>query len=88
MPAEASAAEYNFEMPRNAEVIRQWTILREIERARLTGVTIETLAELSNVTTRTIRRDINAIVGGMGEGPLRDWMTLYNQERLEQEEKA
>lgn len=34
------------------------------------------------------RRDINAIVGGMGEGPLRDWMTLYNQERLEQEEKA
>ena len=61
MCAEASAAEYNFEMPRNAEVIRQWTILREIERARLTGVTIETLAELSNVTTRTIRRDINAI---------------------------
>jgi predicted DNA-binding transcriptional regulator YafY len=45
---------------RNAEVIRQWTILREIERARA-GVTIDELAELCDVTTRTIRRDIQAL---------------------------
>ncbi len=43
-------------MPRNAEVIRQWTILREIERARGGGVTIDELASLCDVTTRTIRR--------------------------------
>ena len=43
-------------MPRNAEVIRQWTILREIERARSAGVTIDELAVLCDVTTRTIRR--------------------------------
>lgn len=48
-------------MPRNAEVIRQWTILREIERARTAGVTIDELAALSGVTTRTIRRDIQAL---------------------------
>lgn len=48
-------------MPRNAEVIRQWTILREIERARLTGVTIDGLADQCGVTTRTIRRDLQAL---------------------------
>jgi predicted DNA-binding transcriptional regulator YafY len=48
-------------MPRNAEVIRQWTILREIERARNTGVTIDDLASLCDVTTRTIRRDLQAL---------------------------
>lgn len=48
-------------MPRNAEVIRQWTILREIERARGAGVTIDELAALCNVTTRTIRRDLQAL---------------------------
>lgn len=48
-------------MPRNAEVIRQWTILREIEQARATGVTIDDLAQLSGVTTRTIRRDLQAL---------------------------
>ncbi len=48
-------------MPRNAEVIRQWTILREIERARAAGVTIDELAELCGVTTRTIRRDLQAL---------------------------
>ena len=47
-------------MARNAEVIRQWTILREIERAR-TGVTIGDLASLCAVTTRTIRRDLQAL---------------------------
>jgi predicted DNA-binding transcriptional regulator YafY len=47
-------------VPRNAEVIRQWTILREIERAR-GGVTIDDLASLCDVTTRTIRRDLQAL---------------------------
>src|SRR6476659_3668009 len=48
-------------MPRNAEVIRQWTILREIEKARGSGVTIDELAALCTVTTRTIRRDLQAL---------------------------
>jgi len=48
-------------VPRNAEVIRQWTILREIERARGAGVTIDDLASLCDVTTRTIRRDLQAL---------------------------
>src|SRR6186997_2721960 len=48
-------------MPRNAEVIRQWTILREIEQARASGVTIDGLAALCHVTTRTIRRDLQAL---------------------------
>jgi predicted DNA-binding transcriptional regulator YafY len=46
---------------RNAEVIRQWTILREIENARGSGVTIDELASLCAVTTRTIRRDLQAL---------------------------
>jgi predicted DNA-binding transcriptional regulator YafY len=48
-------------VPRNAEVIRQWTILREIERARGAGVTIDDLASRCDVTTRTIRRDLQAL---------------------------
>lgn len=48
-------------VPRNAEVIRQWTILREIENARGSGVTIHDLATLCGVTTRTIRRDLQAL---------------------------
>jgi predicted DNA-binding transcriptional regulator YafY len=45
---------------RNAEVIRQWQILREVE-SRRTGVTIHDLAALVRVTTRTIRRDLQAL---------------------------
>jgi len=48
-------------VPRNAEVIRQWTILREVERTRGGGVTIDDLAVLCAVTTRTIRRDLQAL---------------------------
>jgi predicted DNA-binding transcriptional regulator YafY len=48
-------------VPRNAEVIRQWTILREVEQARGSGVTIDGLATLCEVTTRTIRRDLQAL---------------------------
>ena len=48
-------------MPRNAEVIRQWTILREVEQARGVGLTIDQLAPLCGVTTRTIRRDLQAL---------------------------
>jgi predicted DNA-binding transcriptional regulator YafY len=46
-------------MPRNAEVIRQWHILREIEASR--RATIDGLAEKTGVTTRTIRRDLEAL---------------------------
>jgi predicted DNA-binding transcriptional regulator YafY len=52
---------YNPSVPRNAEVIRQWTILREIEQARTAGVAIDDLAQQCNVTTRTIRRDLQAL---------------------------
>lgn len=45
---------------RNAEVIRQWQILREIE-ARRAGVTIHELAQKVSVSTRTIRRDLQAL---------------------------
>src|SRR5262245_47771539 len=48
-------------MARSAEVIRQWTILREIEHARTTGVTIDELSSKCDVTTRTIRRDLQAL---------------------------
>lgn len=52
---------YNFPLPRNAEVIRQWSVLREIEHSRVAGVTIDELAALCTVTTRTIRRDLQAL---------------------------
>lgn len=45
---------------RNAEVTRQWQILREIETRR-TGVTIYELAALVSVSPRTIRRDLQAL---------------------------
>ena len=45
---------------RNAEVIRQWQLLRQIESSR-TGVTIHELAKEAGVTTRTIRRDLQAL---------------------------
>src|SRR5512139_2820827 len=46
-------------MPRNAEVVRQWKILRELEASR--RATINGLAEMCKVTTRTIRRDLEAL---------------------------
>jgi predicted DNA-binding transcriptional regulator YafY len=46
-------------MPRNAEVIRQWSILRDLESAR--RLTIDDLAERTGVSTRTIRRDLEAL---------------------------
>jgi predicted DNA-binding transcriptional regulator YafY len=46
-------------MPRNAEVIRQWSILRDLESSR--RMTIDDLAERTGVTTRTIRRDLEAL---------------------------
>ena len=45
---------------RNAEVIRQWQILKSLEASR-TGVTIHELARQVSVTTRTIRRDLQAL---------------------------
>jgi predicted DNA-binding transcriptional regulator YafY len=46
-------------MPRNAEVIRQWSILRDLES--LQRATIDDLASRTGVTTRTIRRDLDAL---------------------------
>jgi len=48
-------------VPRNAEVIRQWSILRQIESARGSGATIDELSSECGVTTRTIRRDLAAL---------------------------
>jgi predicted DNA-binding transcriptional regulator YafY len=50
---------YSDVMPRNAEVIRQWSILRDLESSR--RLTIDDLAERTGVTTRTIRRDLEAL---------------------------
>jgi predicted DNA-binding transcriptional regulator YafY len=47
-------------MARNAELIRQWQILREIDAAR-TGIGIPKLASLQKVHVRTIRRDLEAL---------------------------
>jgi len=44
---------------RNAEVIRQWKILKRIEKSRY--VTAKDLAEEHDVALRTIRRDIEAL---------------------------
>ena len=46
-------------MPRNAEVIRQWSILRDLESSR--RLTIDEMANRTGVTTRTIRRDLEAL---------------------------
>ena len=45
---------------RNAEVIRQWQILKAVESARV-GITIHDLSRDTGVTTRTIRRDLTAL---------------------------
>lgn len=44
---------------RNQEVIRQWSILRDLESSR--RATIDELAERTGVSTRTIRRDLEAL---------------------------
>ena len=44
---------------RNAEVIRQWSILRDLESSR--RATIDDLAQRTGVSTRTIRRDLEAL---------------------------
>ncbi len=47
-------------MARNAELVRQWQILRALDAAR-NGIAIATLAEERNVHPRTIRRDLDAL---------------------------
>jgi predicted DNA-binding transcriptional regulator YafY len=61
-PAPAAVA-----IERHTEVIRQWQILRAIESSRF-GLTIAELAARFEVTTRTIRRDLEAL--GMAGFPL------------------
>jgi predicted DNA-binding transcriptional regulator YafY len=48
------------QVARNAEMMRQWLILRALESARY-GKTIQELADENRVTTRTIRRDLAAL---------------------------
>lgn len=50
-------------MARNAEMIRQWQILREIDGAR-TGIPVAKLAAIQGVHQRTIRRDLDALSDG------------------------
>src|SRR6187200_3244086 len=45
---------------RHTEVIRQWQIPRAIESSRF-GLTVTDLAGRFDVTTRTIRRDLDAL---------------------------
>jgi proteasome accessory factor B len=47
-------------VPRNQEVIRQWRLLHALESSRH-GATIDALASDLEVTTRTIRRDLEAL---------------------------
>lgn len=47
-------------MARNSEVIRQWHILRSLDRVRH-GITVARLAEEHGVCARTIRRDLEAL---------------------------
>src|SRR5688572_16628986 len=47
-------------MPRNAEVIRQWKILRTLEASRQ-GESVAGLAKQCGVTERTIWRDVAAL---------------------------
>jgi len=47
-------------VPRNQEVIRQWRLLHALESSRH-GATIDSLSSELEVTTRTIRRDLEAL---------------------------
>jgi hypothetical protein len=47
-------------MARNAEMTRQWQVLRDIDAAR-TGISIPKLAAAREVHQRTIRRDLDAL---------------------------
>ena len=47
-------------MGRNAQLIRQWAILKQIETNRWT--TISDLADSHIVSTKTIRRDLAALM--------------------------
>jgi len=48
-------------MARNSELVRQWEILRDVDAAR-TGIGVAKLANMRGVHSRTIRRDLDALV--------------------------
>ena len=52
--------DYDQLVPRNQEVIRQWRLLHALESSRH-GASIDSLAGELDVTTRTIRRDLEAL---------------------------
>src|SRR5262245_43620034 len=65
-------------MGRNSEVIRQWTLLRELAGTRTS--TISKLSEEVNVTTRTIRRDLAALqAAGCPVYALRGWILGFGR---------
>lgn len=69
---------------RNQEVIRQWSILRDLESSR--RATIDELAERTGVSTRTIRRDLEALqIAGF---PLFDEVDDNNKRYWTLEQKA
>jgi predicted DNA-binding transcriptional regulator YafY len=47
-------------MGRNAEVVRQWNLLRSIEAAR-NGLPLQRLIDIGGVTRRTVYRDLDAL---------------------------
>lgn len=69
-------------LERNRETLRQMRILRALEESRL-GVTIEALAEEHGVSTRTIRRDIDALeeIGAPIERATRDGKAIRKMTR-------
>jgi predicted DNA-binding transcriptional regulator YafY len=69
---------------RNQEVIRQWSILRDLESSK--RATIDDLAGRTGVSTRTIRRDLEALqVAGF---PLFDEVDENNKRYWTLEQKA
>jgi predicted DNA-binding transcriptional regulator YafY len=65
-------------MPRNVEIVRQWSLLRSIEAAR-SGLSVLQLTELSGVTRRTVYRDLDALqeVGFPLTNELRDGRSIW-----------
>lgn len=47
-------------MGRNAQLVRQWTMIRKLA-LNYCGCTILELSQILNVTTRTIRRDLDCL---------------------------
>jgi proteasome accessory factor B len=71
-------------MPRNAEVIRQWSILVRLDRAQHVGVSVDDLAKEHGKSKRTIWRDMEALqqVGFPLTSEIRDGRTCWILTRM------